>query len=285
MPELPEVETVCRGLSAKIIGDSIASAIVLRQDSIGYPAVKDFIRQVPKHRFESISRRGKYILIALDKRAALVVHLRMSGRLLLVEGGKATSPFLRVRLLLKSGRELQFEDMRVFGRIWYVPPSKTLEQIIPTLSELGIEPLTQLSEAVLKKLFQGRKQLIKSALLDQRLIAGIGNIYADESLFQAGINPLRAAGSLSLSELAQLCQAIRDVLGCAIESGGTTLRDYTDSDGVNGRYQHQSWVYGRTGEACRVCKKAIARVKIGGRSSHYCPQCQVGPRPRSKAAK
>ena len=284
MPELPEVETVCRGLRAKILGDDIQSVEVLRTDSIGFPAVSEFVRRVPGHTIESVNRRGKYILIGMSDDTGLAVHLRMSGRLFIVEKRNAKkqvpSKFLRVRIWLKSGRELQFEDMRVFGRIWFVPAGKTFAEVIPSLAELGAEPLEGLTGLDLQSVFARRTQAIKSALLDQRLLAGVGNIYADESLFHSRINPLMPAGALKLPELERLAREVQNVLSRAIELGGTTFSDFRNSEGVNGNYQHDAWVYGRTGSACRVCQAAIVRVKIGGRSSHYCPKCQ--PKKRVK---
>jgi formamidopyrimidine-DNA glycosylase len=274
MPELPEVETVCRGLAKEVIGERIKSVKVLRHDSIGSPSWTDFQKNLTGHVFRKIRRRGKYILIDLDKDAGLVCHLRMSGRLLLAEQGKIEGPFLRVRIVLASGRELHFEDMRVFGRLWYVPTGKKFEEIVPTLGKLGLEPIAELTATDLKKLLKKRKQTIKSLLLDQSVISGVGNIYADESLFQAGIHPGRAAGSLKSLEVEKLTATIKAVLEQAINLGGSTLRDYTSAEGVNGRYQHQAWVYGRTGENCRACNNLIERIKIAGRSSHFCPLCQ-----------
>ena len=274
MPELPEVETVCRGLQNKVTGDKIISVEVLRKDSVGSPSVKKFSSSLPGHRIDKVHRRGKYILIDLSDGAGLICHLRMSGRFLIVEKNRTANKFLRVKILLESGRELHFEDMRVFGRLWYVPTGETFEDVVPTLGELGVEPLTEMSAETLAALFKDRKQSVKGALLDQRNIAGIGNIYADESLFQAGIHPARAAGTLKRAELARLAETVKEVLSRAITLGGSTLRDYTSSEGVNGNYQQQSWVYGRTGEQCRTCGKKIERMKIAGRSSHFCPTCQ-----------
>jgi formamidopyrimidine-DNA glycosylase len=274
MPELPEVETVCRGLQLQLPGAIISEVDVLRDASIGYPSVDEFIEQLQNHRFESVARRGKYILINLDRGAGLACHLRMSGRLLVMDEKKPAGKFLRVRIGLKGGRELRFEDMRVFGRLWYVPAGKTFIDVIPTLGELGVEPLDEMSGAILVNLFANKKQAIKSALLDQRLIAGIGNIYADESLYQSGINPLRPAGSVKKAELDKLATEIQKVLKLAIKNRGSTLRDYTDSEGVNGNYQNKAGVYGRAGQACRTCKNPIERIKIGGRSSHFCLKCQ-----------
>jgi formamidopyrimidine-DNA glycosylase len=284
VPELPEVETVCRGLQAKIIGDTISDAKVLRDDSIAFPSPREFSRSVRGHQFRRVHRRGKYILIDLDNHAGLAVHLRMSGRLMIVEHRAPAERFLRVRIGLTSGRDLRFEDMRVFGRIWYVPPGSTFEEVIPTLAELGIEPLDGLDGAHLAQVLRGKKQAIKSALLDQRVLAGVGNIYADEALHRANIHPLRDAGGLKQLEMDSLAQAVRDVLQNAIRARGTTLRDYRDSDGVNGGYQHSALVYGREGEPCRTCGLEIERTKIGGRSSHFCTRCQPLPK-RSRAMK
>jgi formamidopyrimidine-DNA glycosylase len=280
LPELPEVETVCRGLQLQLPGAMVSEVEVLRDDSIGYPSVEEFIDQLPGHKFESVVRRGKYILINLDRGAGLACHLRMSGRLLVMKDLKQVGRFLRVRIGLKDGRELRFEDMRVFGRLWYVPPGKTFIDVIPTLAELGVEPLDEMSCVLLESLFDGKKQPIKSALLDQRLIAGIGNIYADESLYQAGINPLRPAGTVKKVELEKLAGEIQKVLKRAIKHRGSTLSDYTDSEGVNGNYQNKAGVYGREGLACRTCQSAIERVKIAGRSSHFCLNCQPLKSPR-----
>lgn len=274
MPELPEVETVCRGLRANIMGDTITGVEVLRRDSIEYPDVKTFSSSLLGHEFSSVSRRGKYILLTLDGKAGLAVHLRMSGRFIVMPGDKDAERFLRVRLQLKSGRQIQYSDMRVFGRLWYVPANQSFETVIPTLAELGPEPLEHLTANILQESLKDRKQVIKTALLDQRIIAGIGNIYADEALFLSGINPLRPAGSLKKNELVKLTETIQAVLTRAIEAGGTTFSDYTNAEGVNGRYQHEAFVYGRDGEKCRVCATIIERVKVGGRSTHFCLTCQ-----------
>lgn len=278
MPELPEVETVCRGLNRRLPGHTVQAVKVLRQDSIGYPEPRDFSSKLKGHVFKQARRRGKYILIDLSNDAGLAVHLRMSGRLLLVDKDWEKGNFLRVNILLDKERELRFEDMRVFGRLWYVPKGMSFEDVIPTLAELGAEPLEGLAPQLLKDLFAGRKLAVKAALLDQRLIAGIGNIYADEALFLAGVNPLKPAGAVTRSELACLSEVIPKVLNRAIDLGGSTLRDYVDSEGVNGNYQDDSWVYGRKGKGCKICGKQIETAKIAGRTAHFCPQCQARSR-------
>ncbi len=299
MPELPEVETVKRGLQLALAGDAIVAVEVLRDASIAFPDVDAFIAALPGHKFCQVLRRGKYLLIDLDRGAGLACHLRMSGRLLVREasesGAKASKPvrttrastmpaktaktirepqFLRVRIMLASGRELHFEDMRVFGRLWFKPKGKTFEDVIPSLVQLGVEPLESLTSAHLATAFKGKNQAVKTALLDQHILAGVGNIYADESLFLSGIHPTIAAGRLSEEQLIKLVENVQLVLSHAIESGGSTLRDYTDSSGVNGNYQNLAWVYGREGEPCRQCSSMIERIKLNGRSSHFCIQCQ-----------
>lgn len=313
MPELPEVETVKRGLQVALAGDAIVAVEVLRDASIAFPDVDDFISSLPGHKFGQVLRRGKYLLIELDRGAGLACHLRMSGRLLVRQGSesaakasktngtiratKATKTtikaantakttrapqFLRVRIMLASGRELHFEDMRVFGRLWFKPKGKTFEDVIPSLLQLGVEPLESLTSAYLRTAFKGKNQAVKTALLDQHILAGVGNIYADESLFLSGIHPTIAAGKVSEEQLIKLVENVQLVLSRAIESGGSTLRDYTDSSGVNGNYQNLAWVYGREGEPCRQCSSLIERIKLNGRSSHFCIQCQPLKRKISK---
>ena len=274
MPELPEVETVRLGLEKFLVGDSFAGVRVLREDSVGYPAVKDFVKGLTGRTVVAAKRRGKYLLLELDSNAGLGVHLRMSGRLIVADEKHREAQFLRVLIKLKSGRELRFEDMRVFGRMWYVPPGEDFLKVIPALQELGPEPLEGLTAEHLVSAFRGKKQAIKTALLDQTIIAGLGNIYADEVLFQTGIHPLSLAGSITERDAEKLVVAIAKTLKKAIKHGGTTLRDYANSEGVNGNYQHQSWVYGREDEPCRVCGTEIERIKLAGRSAHFCGNCQ-----------
>jgi len=274
MPELPEVETVCRGLKQHLVGATISGAEVLRVDSIAHPTPEEFENVLPGHTILDVWRRGKYILIELSGKAGLAGHLRMSGRMIVVKKKTKASKFLRVRILLGDGRELHFEDMRVFGRLWYKAPKQKWEEVVTALAELGPEPLTDWTAELLGQALAKKKQAIKSALLDQTVVAGIGNIYADESLFRAGIHPLRPAGSLKKPELERLVIEVRKVLNNAIKNRGSSFSDYTDADGVNGNYQNKALVYGREGEKCRVCTMKIERLKIGGRSSHFCLECQ-----------
>jgi formamidopyrimidine-DNA glycosylase len=282
MPELPEVETVARGLNAHLQGEVVRSVEVLRDDSVGYPEVEPFKRLLKGNAFGLATRRGKYIVISLSSDASLVVHLRMSGRLVLKEKPVTAKQlsllqktnFVRVRIVLESGRELHYEDMRVFGRLWYVPAGLPVESVVSGIGSLGVEPLTDLSVDYLVEAFRGKHQPIKNTLLDQRIIAGIGNIYADESLYLAGINPLVPAGKLKRDQISVLRDCVIEVLTRSIELGGTTLRDYQNLTGVNGNYQNAANVYGREDEKCHECGSLIERLKLAGRSSHFCPKCQ-----------
>jgi formamidopyrimidine-DNA glycosylase len=291
MPELPEVETVRRGLLSKLRGRKVTAVKVFRPDSVGHPSPRDFAAKLVGHKFVDIERRGKYLLFELDKGAQLGAHLRMSGRLLVMQpGGEAKSrvraEHVRVRMELDDGNIFLFEDMRVFGRLWYVPKGIPAEKVVSGLADLGVEPLSDDFDAdYLAEVLQRKSQPIKGALLDQTLIAGIGNIYADESLHLAGINPQRPARELKRAQLEVLTARIKEVLTRAIEKRGSTLRNYTDSDGVNGNYQSIANVYGRKGEKCNTCKTAIERVKLAGRSSHYCPKCQPASRARNQQGK
>lgn len=274
MPELPEVETVRRGLQKELPGARIQSISILRADSVAYPDLKSFIGHLKGKSFCSVERRGKYILMNLSDNTGMVAHLRMSGRLLILKKGAREPAHVRVRIQLNNGQKLVFDDTRVFGRLWLVEPGSSFEETVPALSKLGPEPTGALSAAHLEGCFKGKTQSVKTALLDQTIVAGIGNIYADESLFRAGIRPDRPAGDLKSSELKRLCAEIEKVIENAIALGGSTLRDYTSAEGVNGNYQQEALVYGRKGEPCRKCKKSIQRIKLSGRSTHFCPCCQ-----------
>jgi formamidopyrimidine-DNA glycosylase len=277
MPELPEVETIARGLEQALKGDTIDSCLVLRPESIAVPSARLFPKKVTRQTFKSFRRRGKYLLVDFQDGSGMVCHLRMSGRLIVVEQPetRCVSRFLRTNFKLVSGRELHFEDMRVFGRLWFKSEEESFEEVVPGLASLGPEPWDVVACAQeLKRLVERRSQAIKLVLLDQTVIAGIGNIYADEALFAARINPLLGACELTLRQWEHLLSAVRLVLERAIAAGGTTLRDYTNSQGVNGNYQNEAAVYGRTGETCRNCYSVILRVRLGGRSCHYCPTCQ-----------
>ena len=203
------------------------------------------------------------------------VHLRMSGQLLWLDRGESLQKHARVRIFFDAERELRFVDARTFGKLWWVPPQVEPETVITGLRSLGPEPFAPEFDAdYLQGKFRGRQRSVKSALLDQSLVAGIGNIYADEALFVSRIDPQRPVGSLVSAELERLHGAIVSVLNASIERGGTTFSSFRNLHGVNGDYLGQAWTYGRSGEPCRACGTTIVRVKIAGRSSHFCPHCQ-----------
>ncbi|HBB31225.1 MAG TPA: DNA-formamidopyrimidine glycosylase [Cyanobacteria bacterium UBA8803] len=206
----------------------------------------------------------------------LAVHLRMSGQLLWLDRAEPLQKHTRVRLFFPNSRELRFVDQRTFGRIWWIPPLQQPENIITGLMQLGPEPFAaEFSvEYLAKKLHKGQRA-IKTALLDQTLVAGVGNIYADEALFVSGIRPETLGSALNVVQIERLHHAIIQVLEASIAAGGTTFSKFLNVQGVNGNYSGVAWVYGRTGKPCRVCNTPIERIKLTGRSSHFCPKCQI----------
>lgn len=275
MPELPEVETVRQDLQRLTLGPRILAVQVLLTRTIAYPAKEIFGQSLIGACFTRWQRRGKYLLGSLDSGAVLGVHLRMTGQLLWVQGSAPLPAHTRVRLRLEQGWELRFVDPRTFGQMWLVPAGVEPETVIPALQSLGPEPLSPaFSEAYFQASLQKSRRPIKSALLDQSLVAGVGNIYADEALFLSGIHPLTPASQLSDSAKSRLREALIEVLQVGLEQRGTTLRDYRDLRGLNGNYQGQAWVYGREGDPCRLCGTPIQRIKLAGRSAHFCPHCQ-----------
>jgi formamidopyrimidine-DNA glycosylase len=270
MPELPEVETVARGLRRLLLGRTITGATVHWPRTVACPPLDEFCAQVTGRRVVAVGRRAKYIVIGLD-RGYLLIHLKMSGRLHVVPAGQPLGKHTRALFDLDDGSQLRFEDIRKFGRIYLVDD---LEQVT---AGLGPEPLTDdFSLDDLRRLLARRSGRLKALLLNQQFLAGLGNIYADESLFAARLSPLRPANSLTPDEQARLYESIRGVLSSAIASGGTTLDDqgYTDVDGLAGAYQQRIAVYGRRGQPCLICGTPIERVIVAGRSTHFCPQCQ-----------
>lgn len=283
MPELPEVETVCRGLNQLTPNQEIGGGEVLLQRTLADPiSAGVFLAGIEATAIAQWQRRGKYLLAQLVRSSNpslpagwLGVHLRMTGQLLWVYREQPLQKHTRVRLWFAGDRELRFVDTRTFGKMWWVPPDRPPEEIITGLQKLGPEPFaTDFTPEYLARKLSKSQRSIKSALLDQSLVAGLGNIYADESLFESSIHPDAIASQLNLQQLQSLHRAILEVLQAAIAQGGTTISDFLNPFGVNGNYGSFAWVYGRTGEPCRVCNSPIERIRLVGRSTHFCPQCQ-----------
>jgi formamidopyrimidine-DNA glycosylase len=280
MPELPEVETVRRGLERQLTAFEIEQVEVLRPRAIAAPEdVDQFRAGLIGCRVGSWSRRGKYLMAELSRGGQGAghwgVHLRMTGQFLWLEEPRAPCPYTRVRCWSPQGQELRFIDVRSFGQMWLVPPGIACSSVMTGLQKLGPEPFSAAFSAThLQQKLKGSVRPIKAALLDQSLVAGVGNIYADESLFTAGVAPRRRSGSLSLDELERLREALIEVLEISIGSGGTTFSDFRDLSGTNGNYGGVAWVYRRGGQPCRRCGQPIQRERLGGRSSHWCPTCQ-----------
>jgi formamidopyrimidine-DNA glycosylase len=282
MPELPEVETIARGLNQRIAGEVIDSVWLGEKPEPLKSTAAEIASVLEHRRIMQVRRVGKHIVFDLQRSrrnssrkvpvvdGQWIVHLGMTGRLLIASPEMETAKHTHAVLKLTSGKELRFVDPRRFGRLAVVriDPKSAAGFAAP-----GDEPLKS-QVGPFMALFRGRKTPIKSALLNQKLLSGVGNIYADESLFRAGIRPRRRAASLTRAELQKLHVALQAVLREAIKLGGSSVNDYVDADGQEGFFQLRHRVYGREGEPCLVCGTAIKRVIIAGRSSHYCPQCQ-----------
>jgi len=283
VPELPEVEVVRRALQHSVGHFLICHVQVLLERTVAFPAgdCPAFAAALTGCQLTPWRRRGKYLLGQLSRQGRPVgqlgVHLRMTGRFRWLNREEhPVCPHTRVRFL-GDGKELRFVDTRSFGRMWWVPPGTAASQVITGLQRLGPEPFaTAFDGTYLEKRLRGSRRPIKTALLDQSVVAGVGNIYADESLFLAGIPPHVPSGSLSQEQLHRLCDQLVQVLARSIQQGGTSFRDFRDLQGVNGNYGQTAWVYGRLGASCRRCGTPIQRQVLSGRSSHWCPHCQQG---------
>jgi formamidopyrimidine-DNA glycosylase len=276
MPELPEVETIARGVDARVRGDRVVQAwFGSHREPFKTPPAQQ-AKGLEGRCFLSVHRTGKHIVCELGSGneidAQWIVHLGMTGRLLVTAPDAPPDapiePHTHARLTLASGRELRFVDPRRFGRLEFRELSSG-----PGFEGPGAEPLT-IGPDEFAALFRGRKLAIKAALLNQSLLAGVGNIYADESLFRAGIRPRRSAGRLTRAELERLRQALRQVLRHAIRLGGSSVSDYVGADGERGFFQLRHSVYLRTGQPCRRCGTPIQRILLAGRGTHFCPNCQ-----------
>ncbi len=296
MPELPEVETIARGLNSRVAGDTIESVWIGSRPQVLKSAAGVIASTIEGKRILRVHRAGKHIVFDLEGEASgkkthtrpvrgrtrlaaspkdqrlsaaqWIVHLGMTGRMVVSEDDADIVKHTHLIAKLASGRELRFVDPRMFGKL-----SVHVDSGAGAFDPGGVEPL-EVSEEEFIALFRGRKTPIKSALLNQKLLRGVGNIYADESLFRAGIRPRRRASSITREQFSKLYRAVQEVLREAIALGGSTISDYVDAGGDEGFFQLQHRVYGREGEACMVCGTPIRRVVLAGRSSHYCQKCQ-----------
>jgi formamidopyrimidine-DNA glycosylase len=270
LPELPEVETTRRGIEPHLRGRRIRAALVL-DARLRWPVTADLARSLPGQRVLAVQRRAKYLLLRLT-RGTLLVHLGMSGNLRVLPRSSARLPHDHFELQLDSGQVLRLNDPRRFGCVLYTEGDPLAH---PLLLNLAPEPLeARFDGRYLYAITRRRRVAIKPLLLNGHLVTGVGNIYASEALFRAGIRPRRAARSLTQAECACLAGAIRRVLGAAIRAGGTTLRDFLGADGEPGYFRQRLYVYERAGRPCRRCRTLIRRITQGQRSTYYCPQCQ-----------
>jgi formamidopyrimidine-DNA glycosylase len=273
MPELPEVENIVRGVARHILGDSVESVWLSGKPQTFKSPPAEIAAALEGARIARVHRQGKHIVIDLEKnkrrhaaQAQLIVHLGMTGNLFVTRPDAEIEKHTHAILQMQSGKELRFVDPRRFGRMWVTTDSESFEAG-------GHEPL-EVSFEDFAPLFRRRKTPIKSALLNQKLLRGVGNIYADESLFRAGIRPRHRAGTLTRTQVRRLYDSIQQVLKEAISKGGSSVSDYRNAEGEPGWFQIEHRVYGREGEPCLVCGTAIKKVVSGGRGTHYCPKCQ-----------
>jgi formamidopyrimidine-DNA glycosylase len=280
MPELPEVETVARDLRPRIVGATIVGARCTWARTLRTHSPEAFAEAVAGRRVEAVGRRAKQVLIELSGDAALTVHLKMTGQLFVVPADAPEDPYIRLVLELEDGRELRFRDIRKFGRIGLYgrdPVSGELTVEVggaAVFAAIGPEPLDPaFTVRDFRRLLRRRKGRLKPLLLDQSFLAGVGNIYADEALWTARLHPLRTAGTLHPPDERRLYEAVRTILSEAIDRRGSSIDDYTAPDG-DGSMQERLQVYQRTGEPCPRCGRAVKRVVIGARSTHFCSWCQ-----------
>lgn len=270
MPELPEVETTRRGIEPHLLNHTITGAIV-RQSQLRWPVPRGLSKKIAGQHIHAVERRGKYLLLKLDQ-GTIMLHLGMSGSLRITASDSPPEKHDHIDLQLDSGQCLRLRDPRRFGSLHWIIVDPLQNKL---LKNLGPEPLSNNfdSEYLFKK-SRKRKLAIKLFIMDSKIVVGVGNIYASEALFRAGIRPSRATGRVTRAEYARLVTAIKDVLKAAIRSGGTTLQDFTNSEGKPGYFKQQLHVYGRTNEACHICGTSIKHRVMGQRASYYCPTCQ-----------
>jgi len=276
MPELPEVETIAQDLNTALTGRTVTGIRVLWDRTIAAPHPAAFARRLRGQRILGVGRRGKWIVMQLSEGDRLLIHLRMTGRLVIELSQAQADRHARVLFYLDDGQRLRFSDVRKFGRMVL---TSNMEEV---LGDLGPEPLApDFTPQQLGEMLAGRRARLKSLLLDQRFLAGLGNIYTDEALWRARLHPLCRCDQLAGTDVSRLHEAIREVLEAAVERRGTTLPDerYVTPDGESGAYAGRLAVYGREGERCPCCGTPIERIVVSGRGTHLCPLCQNRPSP------
>jgi formamidopyrimidine-DNA glycosylase len=270
MPELPEVETTRRGIAPHALGERV-TGVVVRDNRLRWPVPAELGIQLPGSVIQSLQRRGKYLLFHTDT-GTLIVHLGMSGSLRVLEKTSAPSKHDHVDILLESGRLLRYNDPRRFGCMLWTLDDPVRHEL---LRSLGPEPLEEdFTASHLYSLSRGRRAAVKTFIMDSHVVVGVGNIYANEALYAAGIRPTRAAGRISLKRYERLVAEIKAVLAAAVRQGGTTLRDFVGGDGKPGYFRQQLNVYDRAGQPCRGCGEALSDSRVGQRSTVFCRRCQ-----------
>jgi len=270
MPELPEVETIRRYLEQRLTGQRI-EGVTIRHASLRRPVSRTLPKKLAGQTIQAVERRAKYLLLRCGT-GTLILHLGMTGRLTVLPAATPALKHDHLDLLLADKKCLRFNDSRRFGTVLWTTQDPRLH---PLLADLGIEPLKpDFTGAYLHQRARGRIVAIKNFIMNQHVVVGVGNIYASEALFQAGIHPARPAGKLSLQRYERLAGAIQQVLEAALAAGGTTLRDYRQGDGNPGGFQVQLLVYGRAGEPCTTCGRPVQQTRIGQRSAYFCRKCQ-----------
>ena len=290
MPELPEVETVARDLRGLIVGATIVSAVCTWPRTLRTHDPESFDAAIAGRRIEAVGRRGKQLVVSLSGGAILTIHLKMTGQLFVGPSAEVRDPYVRLELGLADGREIRFRDIRTFGRIGLYPIDEATGEAVTEIggtavfAGTGPEPLDpSFTLRSFRERLRGRRGRLKSLLLDQSFIAGVGNIYADEALWTARVHPLRSAASLRRDDERRLHDAVRAILAEAVERRGSSVDDYTAPDG-DGSMQEYLRVYQRTGEPCVRCGRPIRRVVVGGRATHFCSWCQRLPAADRRAA-
>lgn len=272
MPEKPEVITVVRSLKDRILGKTITDCNVFWDNIIASPTVNEFKKKIINQKINTIDTRGKFIVIGLDD-YSLLIHLRMEGKFMFRDKGVELNKHEHVELILDDSISFRFHDVRKFGKMYLIKKEDTYK--VKPLSDLGLEYYDdKLTKEYLFDKFKGKRLPIKTVLLDQSIITGIGNIYDDEILFMSGIDPNRKACDVSLDECQKIIDNGKIVLDHAVELGGTTIKSFTSSEGVHGLFQNELLIHGRVGENCKSCGNSIIKIKINGRGTYYCTNCQ-----------